>query len=172
MYVTASPDVIFLKDTGRTGKPDEHQVVFTGFGSTVDRLNVQALVNGLTWGIDHRIHGATSFNGGLITPAGEKPLDLRGRDFSFNPRSMQIRAENGGGQHGLSFDSFGRKFVCMNSEPVQTFLYDARYAARNPLYAMPAALQNVAADGSEVFRISPERPLCEVPLTRPVRLNR
>jgi len=158
LFVTASPDVLFLKDTLGAGKADDRKVVFTGFGTTVDRLNVQGLVNGLTWGIDHRIHGATSFNGGVVTRPGteEKPLDLHGRDFSFDPRTMQPRAENGGGQHGLGFDSFGRKFVCMNTEPVQTFLYDARYAARNPLYAMPAPLQNVAADGSDVFRVSPE----------------
>jgi outer membrane protein assembly factor BamB len=33
-------------------------------------------------------------------PATMEPLELRGRDFSFDPRTLKIRAETGGGQHG------------------------------------------------------------------------
>jgi putative membrane-bound dehydrogenase-like protein len=35
-------------------------------------------------------------------------------------------------------------------------MYDAKYAGRNPLYSMPPALIDIVADGSEVFRISPD----------------
>ena len=71
-----------------------------------------------------------------------------------------MRAESGGGQHGLSFDNRGRKFVCSNSSHVQTLMYEERYAARNPFYTMPRALVDIAVDGgaAEVFRISPDEP--------------
>jgi putative membrane-bound dehydrogenase-like protein len=158
LYVTASPDVIRLKSSTGSGPADQRRVVFTGFGSGMDPLNVQGLVNGLSWGLDGRIHGTPSFNGGMISrPGASGPaINIRGKDFAFDPRTDDLTTENGGGQHGLSFDSFGRQFVCMNSKPVETFFYDTRYAARNPLYAMPPALADVNADGPDVFRISPE----------------
>src|SRR5213594_2759230 len=83
IFVAASPDIIYFKDTDGDGKADLRKVVFTGFGAGKgDKLNVQALLNGLTWGLDNRIHGQTAGNGGLVAPANEasaKPLDLSGR---------------------------------------------------------------------------------------------
>src|SRR5258706_16299794 len=60
----------------------------------------------------------------------------------------------------MSFDNDGPKFACSNSDHLQYFVYDARYAARNPFFSMPNPRQSIAADGgaAEVFRISPEEP--------------
>ena len=164
IFVGATPDILWLKDTNGDGKADERKVVFTGFGSGAARLNVQALINSLNWGLDNRIHGATGPIGGnavksTATNAGPA-LDLRGRDFSFDPRSMGLQAESGGGQYGLSFDSLGRKFVCSNSDHLQMVLFGLRYGARNPAFAMPNPRISIAADGpaAEVFRLSPDEP--------------
>jgi putative membrane-bound dehydrogenase-like protein len=158
IFVTASPDLIYLKDTKHDGVADVRYKVFTGFGVTTVPLNVQGLVNGLTWGPDDRIWGTTSENGGSVKRPDSKdpPLDLRRRDFSFDPRKLDLRAENGGGQHGLSFDNFGRRYVCFNNKALQTFMYDAEYSGQNPLFAMPPALVDIFADGMDVYRISPE----------------
>lgn len=163
VFVGATPDILFFKDQNGDGVADEKRVVFTGFGKGVERLNVQALLNSFNWGLDNRIHGATGPNGGSITSLNApsaKPLELRGRDFSFDPRTLVMRAESGGSQHGLSFDSRGRKFVCSNSSHIQTVMYEDRYAGRNPFYAMPKALVEIAVDGgaAPVFRISPDEP--------------
>jgi putative heme-binding domain-containing protein len=60
----------------------------------------------------------------------------------------------------MSFDDYGRKFACSNSDHLQYFVYDDRYAARNPFFSMPPPRQSIAADGgaAEVFRISPDEP--------------
>jgi putative membrane-bound dehydrogenase-like protein len=164
IFVGATPDIIWLKDTNGDGKADERKVVFTGFGSGAARLNVQALINSFNWGLDNRIHGATGPIGGnevKSTSTNSSPaLDLRGRDFNFDPRSMRMQAEAGGGQYGMSFDSLGRKFVCSNSDHLQMLLFDLRYAARNPAFAMPSPRISIAADGpaAEVFRLSPDEP--------------
>ena len=55
IFVGATPDVIFLKDTNGDGVADIRKVVFTGFGSDFapydpNHLNVQSLLNNLTWG--------------------------------------------------------------------------------------------------------------------------
>jgi putative membrane-bound dehydrogenase-like protein len=163
IFVGSTPDILFFKDTNEDGVADIREAVFTGFGTTAERINVQQLLNTFTWGLDNRIHGATAGNGGQITSpknSSAKPLDLRNRDFSFDPRTFEIRAESGGGQHGLSFDDAGRKFVCSNSAHIQMLMYEDCYAGRNSFYAMPNPLVGIAADGpaAEVFRISPDEP--------------
>jgi putative membrane-bound dehydrogenase-like protein len=162
IFVAASPEILYFKDTNNDGKADVRKIVFTGFGAGKgDKLNVQALVNSLVWGLDNHIHGQTASNGGRVVPGDKpdaKPLELSGRDFYFDPKTMELRAETGGGQYGMCFDDRGRRFVCSNSHHIQTFMYDARYGDRNPYYNMPPALVDIAVDGpsAEVYRISPE----------------
>lgn len=163
VFVAATPDILFFKDTNGDGKADERRVVFTGFAKGAARLNVQAMPNSFNWSLDNRIHGATGPNGGQITRPDAPdipPVDLRGRDFSFDPRALDFRAETGGSQHGLSFDNEGRKFVCSNSSHIQTLMYEERYAARNRVYSLPRALVDIAVDGgaAPVYRISPDEP--------------
>lgn len=163
IFVAATPDIIYLKDSKGDGKADIRETVFTGFGEGLERVNVQAMLNTFLWGLDNRIHGATSGNGGLIKSLRHPqipPIDLHGRDFAIEPRSMTMGSEAGGGQHGLSFDDTGRRFACNNSDHIRLFMYDDAYAGRNPFYSMPAPLASIAVDGpaAEVYRISPEEP--------------
>jgi putative membrane-bound dehydrogenase-like protein len=163
IFVGATPDIFYLKDSKGDGKADVREKVFTGFAEGMKRVNVQGMLNSFNWGLDNRIHGATSTDGGLIAQLRHpeaKALDVHGRDFVIEPRTMSMTTEAGGGQHGLSFDDFGRRFACNNSDHIRLFLYDDRYAARNPYYNMPPVLQSIAVDGpaAEVYRISPEEP--------------
>ncbi|HUS34008.1 MAG TPA: PVC-type heme-binding CxxCH protein [Verrucomicrobiae bacterium] len=163
IFVGATPDILFLKDTNGDGKADERKVVFTGFGKGVERLNVQQLLNSFQWGIDNRIHGANGGNGGTIeqVASGAPTLRLGSRDFSFDPRTLVMRAETGGGQHGMSFDDFGRKFVSNNSSHIRMQAYEDRYLQGVEGIGLPAGMvDNIAREGpaAEVFRISPEEP--------------
>jgi putative membrane-bound dehydrogenase-like protein len=163
IFVGSTPDILYLKDTNGDGQADVRETVFTGFAAGVDKINVQELFNSFTWGLDNRIHGSTSGEGGRVTSLRhpEAPaLDLHGRDFYFDPRNLAIYSEAGGGQHGLSFDNLGRRFTCNNSDQIRLFMYDDAYAARNPFYSMPSPLVSIAVDGpaAEVFRISPDEP--------------
>jgi putative membrane-bound dehydrogenase-like protein len=163
IFVGASPDILYLKDTDSDGVADVRKVAFTGFGNATPKLNVQALLNSFTWGLDNRIHGALGGNASVLTNLMRreaKPLPLRGRDFSFDPRTFDLRAESGGGQWGMSFDDEGNKFICNNSRHIAVEMYEERYAARNPHYALPPPDVSIAADGpaAEVFRLSPDEP--------------
>lgn len=156
VFVGAAPDIYYLKDTNGDGKADEKRLVFTGFS----RGNVQGMLNSFRWGPDNRIHGTASTGGGEITrpdDPGFKRLALSGRDFSFDPKKLDLRPESGGAQHGMSFDDWGRKFACSNSDHIQLIMFEDRYVARNPLVSAPGARVSIAADGpqAEVFRISP-----------------
>lgn len=168
VYAAATPDLFFLRDTDGDGRADRREVVFTGFAIDyapyrTNQLNMQAMLNSLRWGLDNRIHGCTAPNGGEITsprwPPG-RAVNVRGRDFAFDPRTLLLEAEAGGGQYGLCFDDRGRRFTCNNSDHLRVFMYEARYADRNPHFTMPPALQSIAADGpaATVYRTSPEEP--------------
>jgi hypothetical protein len=62
------------------------------------------MLNSFIWGLDNRIHGATSGTAASSDLATSRcqALDLHGRDFVIRPRAMTMLAEAGGGQHGLS----------------------------------------------------------------------
>jgi putative membrane-bound dehydrogenase-like protein len=173
VFVGCTPDVLYLRDTDGDGRADERRVVFTGFGEGVKRLNVQALLNSFNWGLDNRVHGAASMNGGRVRRSdgaterrsdggkADAGVELRGKGFAFDPVSLELAAEDGGGQHGLSFDDWGRKYVCSNSHHIQAFAYEGRYAGLGGKeFVMPPGLVDIAADGpaAEVYRASPEEP--------------
>ncbi len=90
VFVTATPDVWYLKDTDGDGKADVRRKVFTGFR----KFNVQAVMNNLAWGLDHKIYAAGSSNGGDIRPGDEpsaQPIPLRRNDFSTRSRQRRFR---------------------------------------------------------------------------------
>ncbi len=164
VFVGATPDLYYFKDTDGDGICDEAKTVFTGFGGGNDiRLNMQALFNSLRWGPDNRIWGATAGNGGTITrpdDASFAEVSLRGADFSFDPEKLDLRPENGTAQYGMSFDSHGRRFVCSNSRHLIWVAYEREQVKTNPWYSLPPPLIDVSADGPAptVFRISPDEP--------------
>lgn len=187
LFVGAAPDIYYFKDTDGDNRADVKKTVFTGFG----RSNVQGLINTFKWGLDNRIHGATSSSGAEVTRVGDgemgrqgdeetgklkesnaatispplphspsPPLSLRGRDFAIEPRTMTMQSTSGGGQHGMSFNQWGDKFVCSNSDHAQYVQYEDRYIARNPYFAAPSPRASIATDGpqADVFRTSPIEP--------------
>mgnify|MGYP001160638218 CR=1 FL=1 len=164
LFVIATPDVWSFKDTNGDGKADTREKVFTGFGTGLKLINVQGMANSPQWGQDNRIHIlAGGGNRGVVTcpKRPELPgLELGGRDFWFDPVTLDFGLEAGGAQYGMSFDDFGRKFACSNSDHLQHWVYDDRFTARNPHYRMPSPRQSIAVDGgaAEVFRISPDEP--------------
>ncbi|MCE9605846.1 MAG: c-type cytochrome [Planctomycetia bacterium] len=163
LFVGDAPDVFYFKDTDGDGKADVKKHVYTGFGNS----NVQGLLNCFRWGLDNKIHLATSSTGGDVRKAGPgidpktaKTVNVRGRDIAFNPNTYDFELTSGASQHGMSFDDWGRKFVSSNSNHIQQVMYEDRYVARNPFLSAPDARVSIAADGpqAEVFRKSPVEP--------------
>lgn len=157
VYVVATPDLLYFKDTDGDLRADQRSVIFTGFSHGQDRLNVQALPNSLQWGLDGRIHGATSLNGARLRrpdQAESEALVLRGRDFSFDPNTHALRAEIGGGQYGMTLDDWGNKFLCSNSNHMRWVAYPE--GERD----LPTPVVDIPDDGAaaEVFRLSPDEP--------------
>ncbi|MBV6499730.1 MAG: hypothetical protein CJBNEKGG_02193 [Prosthecobacter sp.] len=164
LYVGATPDIWRFEDKDGDGRAEVREKVYTGFGTGLKILNVQGLMNSFQWGQDNRIHVlAGGGNRGVIKCLRRPELpeqELGGRDFWFDPLTHEFGLESGGAQYGMSFDNYGRKFGCSNSDHLQYWLYDDRLAPRSPYFDMPPSRRSIAVDGgaAEVFRISPDEP--------------
>jgi len=163
LFIAAAPDLLYCKDTTGDGRADVREVVLTGFSTD----NPNAVPNSLRFGLDGRLHGMTSTAGGELTAvkfnaarpgAPVPPVQGRGRDFSIDPRTGELRLESGGGQHGMTFDVWGRKFEASNSRPIEMVMAVDRYLARNPLFAAPSPRVKIWTHGMTVFRTSPPEP--------------
>jgi putative membrane-bound dehydrogenase-like protein len=164
IFVIATPDIFFFKDTDGDNKADVREVVFTGLGTGLKILNVQGLANCPQWGLDNRIHiqcgGGNRGKVKCLKRPDLPEIEIGGRDLWFDPRTFDFGLEAGGAQYGMSFDNYGRKYACSNSDHLQFFVCDDRYAERNAFFDFPRVRQSVAVDGgaAEVFRLSPDEP--------------
>jgi putative membrane-bound dehydrogenase-like protein len=161
VYVTAAPDILYLKDIDGDGIADVRRVAYTGYVV----YNVQALVNGLQWGCDNKIYGVTAGNGGEVRPGGKPdapPVSVRGRDFRFDPRTGAFEAVAGTAQFGNAFDDWYNRFLCANRLVCSHAVMPAHALARNPHLPAARMLHDCAAEGSSevlpMFPISPPEP--------------
>jgi putative membrane-bound dehydrogenase-like protein len=160
VFVGAAPNIMYAKDTDGDCRADVRRVVFTGFAHD---KGGEALLNSFHWQFDNRIHVQTSTSGGEVRHAqkeGSRPVSVRGQGFCFDPRTEAFEVTSGGGQHGMSLDDWGRRFVCTSHDPIFLIMYDGRYLARNPYLEAPAPAVRIAPGGyhTQIFRISPNEP--------------
>ncbi|MBI5775155.1 MAG: c-type cytochrome [Verrucomicrobia bacterium] len=163
VFVAATPDIWYLKDTNGDGLADVRRRVLTGFR----KYNVQAVINSLVWGLDNHIHGAGSSNGGQIRPGDKpdaRPTVMSRHDFRLDPVTGEFELLSGGARYGGSFDDWGNRFLCNIRNPVQHVVLPARYLARNPYLAVRSAVHDAAEAGDQlpVYRISPFEPWREL----------
>lgn len=160
VFVGAAPDLLYCKDTDGDGRADVRERVLTGFARD---FAGGGLLNSFHWGLDNQIHIATSFAGGELRRA-DRPEDeavsIRSRGVLLDPRTREFDLTSGGGQHGMGVNSWGRKFLCSNVNPIQLLMYDGRYVARNRFFSPPAASLDINGEGrlAELHRVSPLEP--------------
>jgi putative membrane-bound dehydrogenase-like protein len=139
VIVTCAPDVLFLQDTNHDGRADTREVLFTGFDAS---NTTQLRVSHPTLGLDNWIYVTSGLVSGKVKRPGEtNAIDLR-TDFRFRPDLSAWEAAEGRGQFGLTFDDFGRRFICMNRLHVQHVVLPARYLRRNPLLSTVEPVQD------------------------------
>jgi putative membrane-bound dehydrogenase-like protein len=159
VFVASAPDLWYFRDTDGDHRADVRRKVFSGFGAG----NPEQEMNSLQWGIDNRIYGAGSHQGGDVRPGDQpsaEPVSLRGRDFCFDPDTDDMEPLSGGGRWGNSFDDWYNRFVCENIGPTRHIILPMHYLARNPFLRVPAVFKSlVSEEGQEpVYRTSPPEP--------------
>lgn len=161
VFIGAAPDILFCIDEDGDGQADNTDVIFTGFGT--DPAG-ERHINSMRWGLDNRFYLSTSGGGGDVRVAGEEEssaVSVRGRCFVFDPRDLtRFELTSGGGQHGMCFDDWGRRYICSNGVPMELHMFDDRYLERNPYVAVSSTAVGIAPHGkhTQLFRISPPEP--------------
>ena len=159
VFIAVAPEILYAKDTNGDGVADVKKVMFSGFGTQ----NVQGLLNGLLWGPDGWIYGVASSNGGEIKNHAKpdaRPVSVRGRDFRFKPDGSAFEAISGGGQFGHSFDDWGHRFTCNNSNHIRQIVLPSWEIERNPNLVAGAVITDIAVEGpaAPVYRTSAAEP--------------
>lgn len=156
IFVIAPGNLHYLKDTDGDDKADVREVVLTGFG----RGNVQAVTNGLLWGLDNRIYFAAGRNPKTLKLRGKPLFNVGSSDLRFDPKTDSYEVVGGGQQFGHSRDDWGTRFVCSNSDHIRQVVYPAGALDRNPHLIPPPVVQSIARDGASarVYRTSPPEP--------------
>jgi putative membrane-bound dehydrogenase-like protein len=109
VYVTNSPDILFLQDTAGTGKADKQEVILTGFG----RADRHELPNSLTWGPDGWLYGMNGvFNGARVTNNG-KTFDFTCAIWRWHPKTkkFELFSEGTSNPWGLDYNRQGDWFL-------------------------------------------------------------
>ena len=185
VIVTCGGRVAWMADTDGDGRADRDETLFTGFAEQ----NSQLRANQPTLGIDGMVYIANGLRGGAVVAADPRwrradhttgggtsgagpglpldpvlPLDIRGRDFRFDPRGVAgefpphmpgtYATVTGHGQFGLTFDDFGTRFVCDNRHPCVEVMLEEPDLVRNPALALATAVQD-AAPAAEQSRLHP-----------------
>jgi putative membrane-bound dehydrogenase-like protein len=146
LIVTCAPDILYLKDTTGDGKSDESTVLFTGFATTG---STQLRVSHPTLSPDGWIYVTSGLTGGKVTCPSQpdKPaVELKRIDFRFRPDLSAWEAADGGAQFGMTFDDYGRRFICYNRVQVQHVVLSSQVLRRNPHLAFSETVQNCPAD--------------------------
>lgn len=159
IYVTATPDVWYLKDADGDHRAEVREKVFTGFR----KYNVQAVINTPLWGLDNRITFAGGTNGGQVRSLQHPeiaPLRVARNDLRIDPRQGTIEAIAGGARFGHTMDDWGNRFLCNIRNPAQHVVFDGTVSGRNPLLPVPNPVYDarVPGDTLPVKRISPLEP--------------
>ncbi len=156
IFVLAPQYLYYFKDTDGDNKADVREIVLSGFG----RDNVQALTNGLHWGLDNKITFSAGRNPKKLLHRGKPLFAVGSGDLRFDPKTEEFEIVTGGLQFGHSIDDWGTRFVCSNSNHIQQVVFPQKYLARNPFIAAPSPIRSIATDGASapVFRLSPPEP--------------
>jgi putative membrane-bound dehydrogenase-like protein len=145
--ITAAPFIKWLKDSDGDGRADQDETLYEGFST----INPQLRVSHPNLGLDGWVYVANGLRGGRVRRNGRgdaPPIELGGMDFRFDPRNPdRYETISGMGQFGLTFDDWGRRFVCDNRHHLRHIVLPQHALARNPNLAVPAVLQDVPFDG-------------------------
>ena len=153
VFVTATPEIVFLKDNDGDGKADVRQTVYDGF----EPGNSQHLANSIQYGTD----GWLYVNGGdgakihCEAREGIPDLPLSHTSFRFDPRTYRVEATTGyRGGFGIAFDDRGARFAVDNQTHASHVVFEREDLTLNPDLRVDDTMNEITDHGAEVFPIS------------------
>ena len=153
VLISTAPDVLAAIDQDGDQRADLIEPIFRGFAEG----NQQHRVNGLRYGLDHRLYLANGDSGGEVhsVKTGES-MNIRGRDLWVEPESGAMGTTSGQTQFGRNRDDWQHWFGGNNSNPMWHYVIEDHYLSRNPHVGYPSLRQQVSVQPgtSPVFPLS------------------
>lgn len=167
ILVTDSPHIIYLEDTDGDGQANITDTLISGFALT----NPQHNANSPVYGLDNWIYVAHESAVGTReykdefgdegreiiyyrdSNAARLPKNAAGRSIRFHPDTKQLEVLSSSCQFGHTFDEWGRRFNCNNSNQGFQEVIANRYFDRNPAAFVSDAVQSMSdhLDAAEVY---------------------
>ena len=167
LLVTDSPNLLYLEDTDGDGQANITDTILHGFALT----NPQHNMNSPVYGIDNWIYVAHENAVGTReykeefgdegkeiifyrdSNAARLPKNANGRSIRFKPGTKHLEMLSSACQFGHTFDEWGRRFNCGNSNQGYQEVIANRYFERNPNMFVSEAVQSMSdhLDAAEVF---------------------
>ena len=156
VFALAPDKLYYFKDTNGDGIADVRRTVLEGFS----RYNVQGLANNMKWGLDNRITASGGTAKSTLKKDGQDLGPLSLRDWSLDPKTGTLALVTGGQQFGHSYDDWGNRFVCNNSNHIQQVVFPREALDREGGGITAPPIRSVAVEGAAapVFRTSPPEP--------------
>lgn len=167
VLVTDAPNLLYLEDTDGDDRANVIDTLLNGFALT----NPQHNVNSPIYGLDNWIYLAHQgsvptteykdefgdegseivFYGETNTPVLPKNAD--GRSIRFRPDQKLLEVTSSSSQFGHTFDEWGHRFGCNNSNQGYQEVIANRYFERNPNMIISEATNDMSdhLDAAEVF---------------------
>jgi putative membrane-bound dehydrogenase-like protein len=122
--VCAAPDIFFAADRDGDGSAEYRKTLVTGFAEE----NPQHRVNGITYGLDHRLYLCIGSSTRTVTnPETGASFQIGGADISLDPDTGDVRREAGKTQFVRSRNDWGDWFGNENSYPMYHYAIEDRY---------------------------------------------
>ncbi|MBL7700313.1 MAG: c-type cytochrome [Chitinophagaceae bacterium] len=167
LLVTDSPNLLYLEDTDGDGQANITDTIITGFALT----NPQHNMNTPMYGLDNWIYVAHESAVGTReykeefgdegreiifyrdSNAVRLPKNAGGRSVRLRPDTKQLEMLSSRCQFGHTFDEWGRRFNCDNSNQGFQEVIANRYFERNPAAFVSDAVQSMSdhLSAAEVF---------------------
>lgn len=146
VFVTGQFGIDYLKDEDGDGRADRHEELYDGSYTEIS----QHFLNAPTLGLDGWVYVANGLRTDTVTPVGapEQAVDVRGRDFRFDPAGGRQEAAAGMGQFGMSFDRWGRRFTVTNRNHVIHAVVPLGYLERSPYLSVPVTRDDQSPGGA------------------------
>ena len=160
VIATAAPDILYLKDTDGDHRADVRETLYTGFALA----HVEGRLSNPRLGLDNWFYVVNhGYPGEVTSPSrpGERPVNVRNREFRFHPLRNLAEASTGDAQFGQDYNDWGHWFIAHNTVHLRHTVVPPGYLRRNPYLPVEATEQDISDHGrpaSNVFPISePQR---------------
>ena len=160
IIATAAPDILYLKDTNGDRRADVRETLYTGFVLA----HVEGRLSNPRLGLDNWFYVVNhGYPGEVTSPSrpGERPVNVRNREFRFHPLRNVAESSTGDAQFGQDYNDWGHWFIAHNTVHLRHTVVPPGYLQRNPYLSVEATEQDISDHGrpaANVFPISePQR---------------